>query len=632
MAEIPSMSNKQKLELTWIGKENRPRLEPRILLEDPDKSYHAPHRVTEKDIFDNLLIFGDNLLALKALEQEFAGKIKCIYIDPPYNTGQAFDHYDDGIEHSIWLSLMKERLEILKALLATDGTLFCQLNDDEMAYGKVLLDEVFGRNNFLNQVSVKMKQTAGASGGGEDKRLKKNIEYILIYARDKDGPNGFRKFNDVFDEEDLFEIIDEMESEGKSWKYTSILLEKGSFIEERTILDGAGEPIRIKKYRGVKRTTINALLRQGQKRETAYTENFEFIFSDTNAQTSIRTRIIEEFGALNDDELLEAQYIPKSGRDKGQVVQHYYISPTIRRVIWLKDTTVKKGAKLKKLEKAGTYWEGFPLNNLTKEGGVQFPNGKKPEALLMKVLDLSTSPGDIVLDSFAGSGTTGAVAHKMGRRWIMVELGEHCHTHIIPRLKKVIDGADQGGITKAMDWKGGGGFRYFRLAPSLLEKDKWGNWIISKDYNSTMLASAMAKHEGFLYNPDETFYWKQGKSTEKDYIFTTTNFITVEYLDSIHEEMQTDESLLICCKSFQEACESRYENITVRKIPNMLLGRCEFGKEDYSLNIADGPTLTGDDAFEGTPVAETQARKEKKKSAPKDQPGLFDKERENNDE
>jgi adenine-specific DNA-methyltransferase len=191
-------AKKQKLELTWIGKDKRPKLEPRILLEDPSKSYHAKQRVSDNDIFDNRLIFGDNLLALKALEQNYSGTVKCVYIDPPYNTGQAFEHYDDGLEHSIWLSLMKERFEILRKLLTTDGVLFCQLNDDEAAYCKVLLDEVFGRNNFINQVSVKMKQTAGASGGGEDKRLKKNIEYILIYARDKDGANGFQKFNDVY--------------------------------------------------------------------------------------------------------------------------------------------------------------------------------------------------------------------------------------------------------------------------------------------------------------------------------------------------------------------------------------------------------------------------------------------------
>jgi len=140
---------KNRLELTWVGKEKRPRLEPRILLESPERSYHAKHRVTDEDIFDNRLIFGDNLLALKALEQEFTGKIKCIYIDPPYNTGSAFEHYDDGVEHSIWLSLMRDRIEVLRRLLSETGVLFAQVDDNEAQYLKVMMDEVFGRANFL---------------------------------------------------------------------------------------------------------------------------------------------------------------------------------------------------------------------------------------------------------------------------------------------------------------------------------------------------------------------------------------------------------------------------------------------------------------------------------------------------
>lgn len=589
------MSKKQKLELTWIGKERRPKLEPRILLEDSEKSYHAKHRVTEDDIFDNRLIFGDNLLALKALEQEFAGKVKCVYIDPPYNTGQAFEHYDDGLEHSIWLSLMRERLSVLRNLLTEDGILFCQLSDDEAAYAKVLLDEIFGRNNYLNQVSVKMKQTAGASGGGEDKRLKKNIEFILIYAKNRNTATGFKKFNDVYDEENLFDVIDEMESEGKSWKYTSVLVKKGEPVEEREIVDGSGDPIKVIKYKGVERTTVNKLMRSGALREDIYIDKFESIFSDTNAQTSIRTRIIDEFKALGDDELLEAQYVPKSGRDKGRLVHHFYISPTIRRVIWLKDTATRKGKKLVKLEKAGTLWHGFPLNNLTKEGGVKFPNGKKPEALIKKILELATMPGDLVLDSFAGSGTTGAVAHKMGRRWIMVELGEHCHTHIIPRMQKVIDGEDPGGITKAVDWNGGGGFRYYRLAPSLLEKDKWGNWVINEEYNAAMLAEALCKLEGFTYAPSETVWWQHGHSTETDFIYVTTQNLAVSQLQALSEEVGEGRSLLVLCSAFRgisaaKAAE-RWPNLTIKKIPKVVLSRCEWGHDDYSLNVQNLPLL-----------------------------------------
>lgn len=578
--------SKQKLELTWIGKNDEIKLEPRILVEDTGKSYGDPNS-------ENMLIHGDNLLALKALEQDYAGKVKCIYIDPPYNTGQAFDHYDDGLEHSIWLGLMRERFVLINKLLSQDGTLFCQLNDDEAAYGKVILDEIFGRANFLNQVSVKMKQTAGASGGGEDKRLKKNIEYILIYAKDKE--NGFEKFNDVFDEEDLFEMIDEMEAEGKSWKYTSVLLEKGCYVEERVICDGAGDPIKIKKYKGLVRTTINSLQRQQITRERAYFENFESIFSDTNAQTSIRTRVIDEFCSLQNDELLEVEYVPRSGRDKDQLVQHYYLSPTIRRVIWLKDTATKKGTKIKKYDKAGTFWTGFPLNNLTKEGDVLFPNGKKPEALIKKILELATSPGDLVLDSFLGSGTTAAVAHKMGRKWIGIELGEHCYTHCEPRLRKVVDGTDQGGISRAVNWRGGGGFKFYELAPSLLRKDCYDRWIIDEAYNPDMLAAAMAKHEGFKYAPDNEIFWKQGQSTESDYIFTTTQTVNGEYLDKIAGQMGENESLLVCCKSYISGVERRCPNITIKKIPQILLGRCEFGKGDYSLNIVNPPECDEDE-------------------------------------
>jgi adenine-specific DNA-methyltransferase len=245
----------------------------------------------------------------------------------------------------------------------------------------------------------------------------------------------------------------------------------------------------------------------------------------------------------------------------------------------------------------------------------------KPERLIQRILTLATDLGDWALDSFGGSGTTGAVAHKMGRKWIMVELGEHAHTHCLPRLKKVVDGADQGGISKAMNWQGGGGFKYYYLAPSLLKQDKYGNWIIDERYNANMLAAAMAKHEGFKYSPDEHIYWKQGRSTEKDYIFTTTNFITVEFLDKINEEMQPDESLLICCKSFSKACGNRYPNITVKKIPNLLLGRCEFGREDYSLNIVSMPVNL--DEAEFIPSGPVKEKKKVKKKSDQKEPALF---------
>lgn len=359
---------KQKLELTWIGKEVRPNLEPRILLEDTARSYCAAARVTANDLFDNRLIFGDNLLALKALEAEFTGQMKCIYIDPPYNTGQALAHYDDGLEHSIWLSLMRERFEVLRRLLAIDGTFFCQLNDDEMAYGKVLLDEVFGRANFLNQISVKMKQTAGASGGGEDKRLKKNIEYVLVYARDKDGERGFTSFNEVFEEQDLFEVIEDMRNEGKSWKYTRVLSSFGKRRELKTIQDGSGESIKIFVHDDVQMQPVTAIMEQEKiSEQECYTKYFDKIFRDTNAQSSIRTRVMEATAGQGD--FFSIEYVPRSGRNKGQVTTLYYKGRNCDLIAWLRDVAVKKRNKLVKLEQVGTFWEGFPLNNLTKEGG-----------------------------------------------------------------------------------------------------------------------------------------------------------------------------------------------------------------------------------------------------------------------
>ena len=212
----------------------------------------------------------------------------------------------------------------------------------------------------------------------------------------------------------------------------------------------------------------------------------------------------------------------------------------------------------------------------------------KPEQLLARIIHIATNPGDWVLDSFAGSGTTGAVAHKMGRRWIMVELGEHCHTHIIPRLRKVIDGQDPGGVTKATGWQGGGGFRYFHLAPSLLEKDRWGNWVINQQYNAAMLAEALCKLEGFTYAPSDTLYWQHGHSTERDYIYVTTQTLSPQQLQALSDEVGPDRSLLVLCLAFRGPVEG-YPNLTVKKIPRQVLARCEWGHDDYSLKVGNLP-------------------------------------------
>ncbi len=233
-------------------------------------------------------------------------------------------------------------------------------------------------------------------------------------------------------------------------------------------------------------------------------------------------------------------------------------------------------------------WDDVLPNDLHNEGGVEFRKGKKPEKLIQRILELATNPGDLVLDSFLGSGTTAAVAHKMGRRWIGIELGEHCETHCLPRLKKVVDGEDPGGITKAVGWKGGGGFRYYRLAPSLLEKDKWDNWVVSKEYNAAMLAEAVCKLEGFSYEPSDSLYWQHGHSTERDFIYTTTANLSHDQLQELSDEVGPERSLLVVCSAFRGRKEG-YPNLTVKKIPNAVLTRCEWGKDDYSLKVENLP-------------------------------------------
>lgn len=243
----------------------------------------------------------------------------------------------------------------------------------------------------------------------------------------------------------------------------------------------------------------------------------------------------------------------------------------------------------------------------------------KPERLLERVVTLATNAGDWVLDSFAGSGTTGAVAHKMGRKWIMVELGDHCHTHIIPRLQKVIDGTDQGGISKAVDWQGGGGFRYYKLAPSLLERDRWGNLTINADYNAAMLSEALCKQHGYTYAPSDTVFWQQGHATERSFLYATTQNLSFEQLQALAEDVGEHRSLLIIAAAWRGIsgfdASRRWPNLTLKKIPNSILHLCEWGKDDYSLNVANLPMAQ--------PEAEQSATQSPTKAANPQQASLF---------
>jgi adenine-specific DNA-methyltransferase len=545
----------QKLELTWIGKGNDHKLEPRILIEDPEKSYGNP-------MAKNMLIQGDNLLALKALEQEYAGRVKCVFIDPPYNTGNAFEHYDDGVEHSLWLNLMKPRVELLYRLLSENGSLWITIDDNEVHYLKVMCDEIFGRKNFVRNIVWQKKYAAANDAKG----IPDAHDHILVYQKTA-------KFNR--------NLLPRTEKQNSLYKYDSN--------------DGMG------------------LWRSDNLSVKTYSKEYDFPIQNPNTLQ---------------------YYNPPNGRA--------WLTNKITMQKWIEEKRVFFGQKgtgapqlkryLKEVQDgvlATSWWtheECGHNDESRKESKIIFGNlpfsTPKPERLIERILFLATDENDIVLDSFLGSATTSAVAHKMKRRWIGIELGEHANTHCLPRLKKVVDG-EQGGISQSVNWTGGGGFKFYNLAPSLLKQDEYGNWVIDPQYNPDMLAAAMTKQEGFHYSPDESIYWKQGKSSEKDFIFTTTRFVTVEMLDKLHDEMQPDESLLVCCKSFKKECQNRHANISIKKIPQMLLGRCEFGKEDYSLNIVNLPHDEESEGIEESVqgIETVKVAVEKKKKGKKTNPG-----------
>lgn len=544
------MAGKQKLELTWIGKEQITKLEPRILIEDAELSYHAKASHSKDDIFDNKLIFGDNLLALKALEQEYAGKVKCVFIDPPYNTGSAFEHYDDGIEHSLWLSLMRDRLILIKNLLSNEGSLWITIDDNEAHYLKVLCDEIFGRSNFI--ANAIWRSTDNSNNNAKTFSVDHN--HLLVYAKRSDWQPNF-----VHD--------DSKRSHFKNPDNDP----RGPWFD--------GNPVN------------NPALRPNLQFEVPTPIGTTIKSPPNGWRWSLET--INEKMATGEI---------RFSKDYKRLIRRTYLNemtsglPPSSLFIDLEDTGHNRQAKY---ELKGL----FPNVKVTDLFGTP-----KPERLIKKVLELASNAGDLILDSFAGSGTTGAVAHKMGRRWIIVELGEHCHTHVIPRLKKVIDGEDQGGITEAVEWKGGGGFRYYKLAPSLLAKDKWGNWVINQEYDANMLAAAVCKHEGFTYSPSDSDWWAHGYSTETDFIYVTTQTLTEDQLVALSEEVGNDRTLLVCCSAYKASAamlNDKLTNLTLKKMPNALLAKCEWGKDDYSLNITNLPVASADD--ETAPVANKKA-------------------------
>jgi adenine-specific DNA-methyltransferase len=541
------MNTKGKLELTWVGKENRPRLEPRILVEDPALSYGDPAA-------GNMLIHGDNLLALKALEQDFAERIKCVYIDPPFNTGQAFQQYEDGIEHSLWLCLMRDRLDLIWKLLSPDGTLFVHIDDNEVGYLLVLLDELFGRGNRLYIVTFKQGSATGHKAINPGCVSTSN--FVLMYAKDKAKWNPNRVFTARERDPRYAQYIDNRADHYSTWRAIPLL---AGFAQASGLSEGDA--------------------RKAAKADPALLDAFvaghadrviQFARPDYDSVSAAARSIIDESKLSPDRVFCLSRESHSDMYFKGG-----------QRILFYSDKLKLIDGQYVAGEPVTTIWSDILSNNIHKEGGVDFPKGKKPEGLIKRVLDLSTKPGDWVLDSFAGSGTTGAVAHKMGRRWIMIELGVHCDTHILPRLRRVIDGTDQDGASKPVNWRGGGGFKFYRLAETLLVKDQDLSstrrpvYVINPKYNAAMLVRAICRIENFRYSPKSQWH---GFSSEHHFLYVTTKLLSQRHLDALTVALGPEEALLIYSTRRSPRLKIP-ENVEVKRIPRDLLAKCTFEED-----------------------------------------------------
>ena len=549
------MQKNGRLELTWTGKYEEREIEPRILVEDKSKSYGDQKS-------KNMLIHGDNLIALKSLETDYTGKVKCIYIDPPFNTGQAFEYYDDDVKHSIWLDLMARRLRILYKLLEDNGLLWIHLDDIEVHYCKIILDEIFMRRNFVSHITYERSAVAGIGQGGY---LVNTTEHILLYKKgalpEKDnqsyevlGMNIIKRYNKYVSDFGRRELVREF------------------------VAKSNGETVRIYKHVGFEIQSISLKNSADREQEirAEFAAHLDTLFRGNRVQkeNEFQNDIIS---GLDKDGFYSMDYIPSRGKNEGQQTTLYYYNCEL--LSWLRDTTsLNEEGILTKSTKMTTLWKHseIPKADIANEGGVYFPRGKKPEQLLKRIIEMSTEPGDIVLDSFLGSGTTVATAHKLGRQWIGIEMGEQAYTHCKMRLDSVIDGTDQLGISKTIGWHGGGGYHFYELAPSLLVKnDKLPVYQINPCYTFEMLCEAICKIEGFRYKPQDVFH---GYSSEKRFIHVTTEFVNAGYIKSLSARLAEGQSLLIYGTRIQSKMVLP-DNIEVKKIPKDLLKKCDFESE-----------------------------------------------------
>lgn len=446
-------SNNGKYGLIW-DKEK----EPEKIVEECNKYIPVLEEVENKKIDNNgnnnILIEGDNFHALEVLNYTHHELIDLIYIDPPYNTGnndfQYNDKYidiDDGYRHSKWLNFMHKRLKIARNLLKDSGIIFISIDDNELFQLKLLCDKIFGENNYINTISINTKNNAGASGGGEDRKLKKNIEYVIMYAKNYLNVS----LNTVYDYKELYPLILEYKENGTSWKYNSILVDPGEKEYIGSTKDGKGQEIKIFKRINYNISSIkNFASENNLSEEDVYNKYYKQIYRGTMPQSSIRPRVMKKLEELNfKNDLISIEYIPTSGKNKGKIYEQFYSGEKYNLFAWLSDVTIEKDGIIYKKEKLGTLWDLVgETKNLTKEGNVKFENGKKPVKLIKNLIKLNTNKNATILDFFAGSGTTGHAVLELNkedfgnRKFILCTNNENniCQEITYKRLENVIKG------------------------------------------------------------------------------------------------------------------------------------------------------------------------------------------------
>lgn len=447
--------------LNWMGREKATKSVKEVVMKilREDKSLPCGSG-------DNVLVHGDNLEALKALLPFYAGEVKCIYIDPPYNTGSAFEHYDDNLEHSTWLNMMYPRLKLLREFLREDGSIWISIDDREGAYLRVICDEIFGRQNFVSNISWQRTY----STRNDAKGIVNEVEHILVYSK-REGwqPKKLARTEEM---DDKYKNPD---NDVESWKSTDAsapgaATHQGMVYAIQNPITGTLIYPPSGRCWSYDQSTMLSLMNgwaeyelkdisDDSKRAEICGVNVDDIRKNVNA--IMLAKPLEE-SRKRAEELLKKGPWPKlylMKKGKGGLARKTYLS----------DVGGAPPTNLFEYKDVGHTDEAKKEVLKVFDGQSPFAT-PKPERLIKRVLEIATDEGDLVLDSFLGSGTTAAVAHKMGRRWIGIEMGDHAKTHCAVRLKKVVDG-EQGGISKAVKWNGGGGFRYYELGEAILNKD-----------------------------------------------------------------------------------------------------------------------------------------------------------------